>query len=331
MLFNYIFWNVQPEIFTIGPLSPRWYGLLFASGFLVGLFMVRKMFEAEKAPEAWLDTAFIYVVVGAVLGARLGHVFFYDWDYYSKHLAEIPKIWEGGLASHGGAIGIIIALWLYSRFVTHRSMLWILDKVVVPTALAGAFIRLGNLMNSEIVGKPTDSNWGFKFVRSTEDRNTWTACEGCEGPDCLETGHSLYRRTASGIEEMAACVPDLSAIPVRHPVQLYEAIGYVLIFLVLFFTYWKTDRRFKPGFLFGLFLALVFGARFVLEYFKVSQGGFESEFGNVLSTGQLLSIPFVLIGLYFIFRPAKLVEPQPIDPEVDKRNRSRRKGSKVKP
>lgn len=258
MLLQYITWNVSPEIGSIGPLTFRWYGLLFAAGFLVGLYIVRRMFRAENAPETWLDKAFIYVVVGAVLGARLGHVFFYDWDYYSQHLAEIPQVWKGGLASHGGAIGIILALWIYSRTVTHKSILWILDKVVVPTALAGCFIRLGNLMNSEIIGKSTEVSWAFIFTR-------------------------------------------VDNVP-RHPVQLYESFSYLLSFVILYFVYWKTDKRKQPGYIFGLFLILIFGFRILWEYFKESQGGIESAFGNIMSTGQLLSVPFVLIGLYFVLR-----------------------------
>ncbi len=219
------------------------------------------MFRAENAPEEWLDKAFVYVVVGAVIGARLGHVFFYDWDYYSKHLMDIPQIWKGGLASHGGAIGIILALWIYSRRVSKKSILWILDKVVVPTALAGCFIRLGNLMNSEIYGKPAPEDFPLAFIFERVDQ-----------------------------------------IP-RHPVQLYESVSYLIIFIILYFVYWKTNKREKPGYIFGLFLVLVMGARFVLEYYKHEQGGFEEAIDNFLSTGQLLSIPFVLIGLYFIFRP----------------------------
>ncbi len=261
-IFSYITWDVSPDIVNIGPITLRWYGLLFASGFLVGLYIVRRMFEAEKAPEAWLDKAFIYVVIGAVVGARLGHVFFYDWPHYSQNLAEIPMVWKGGLASHGGAIGILIALWLFSVRVSKRSMLWILDKVVVPTALAGCFIRLGNLMNSEIVGIPSDAPWAFLFVNGR---------------------------------------PSISGEP-RHPVQLYESISYLIIFFILFRTYWKTNAIQKPGFVFGLFLALVFSARFVLEYYKHSQGGLENTLG-LFSTGQWLSVPFVLIGLFYVFRP----------------------------
>lgn len=266
MLFAYITWNVSPEIVSVGPLTFRWYGLLFALGFLLGLYIVRRMFNEEKAPEAWLDKAFIYVVVGAVLGARLGHVFFYDWDYYSKNLIEIPMVWHGGLASHGGAIGVILALWIFSVRVSKKSILWILDKVVVPTALAGCFIRLGNLMNSEIVGKPANVAWAFIFTRLKND-------------------------------------PDLeNPLAPRHPVQLYESLSYLAIFFILYYVYWRTNKREKPGYIFGLFLALVFGVRIVWEYLKESQGGIESAFGNIMSTGQLLSVPFVLIGLYFMFR-----------------------------
>ncbi len=295
-ILSYITWNASPEIVEIGPLALRWYGLLFAAGFLVGLYMVRAMFRAEKAPEAWLDQVFITMVIGAVLGARLGHVFFYEWGYYSKHLAEIPAIWKGGLASHGGAIGIIIALWIWSARRAKRSVLWILDKVVVPTALAGAFIRLGNLMNSEIVGKPTTLPWGFKFPKNETD--LWESCQACierAGQQCLEVA-----QTARDIY----CV-DIAQAPVRHPVQLYESIGYLLSFFILYWAYWKTPAKEKLGRMFGLFLMLVLGVvRFTLEFFKDSQGGFESAFGNVLSTGQLLCIPFFLAGLYFVFRPS---------------------------
>ncbi len=307
-LFSYVNWTVNPEIFTIGPLSPRWYGLLFAAGFLIGLFMVQRMFRAEKAPEAWLDKAFIYIVVGGVLGARLGHVFFYDWGYYSQHPGEILQIWKGGLASHGGAIGIIIALWLFSRFVSKRSILWMLDKVVVPTALAGCFIRLGNLMNSEIVGKVADVSWAFRFPKATqaEEKALWTNCEGCEGANgdpCIETGQGLLQRVGDQVQEIAQCIPDIAQVPPRHPVQLYESVSYLMIFAILYLVYWRTDMKDKPGFLFGLFLVLIFGVRILMEQFKVSQGGFESAFGNVLTTGQWLSIPFVLIGLFFVLRP----------------------------
>lgn len=256
-LLSSINWNASPDILSTGFLTLKWYGLLFASGFLVGLYMVKRMFAVENAPEEWLDKAFIYIVLGAVLGARFGHVFFYDWDYYSQHLSEIPMIWRGGLASHGGAIGIILALWLFSRNVSKQSMLWILDKVVVPTALAASFIRIGNLMNSEIIGKPADVAWAFVFLRVDD-------------------------------------------IP-RHPVQIYESLTYLVSFLILYRVYWKTDYRFYPGKIFGLFLIFIFATRIVMEQFKDSLGGFEETLG-LMSTGQWLSIPFVLTGLYFFLR-----------------------------
>jgi prolipoprotein diacylglyceryl transferase len=261
-LLAYINWNASPDIISIGFLTLKWYGLFFASGFLLGLFMVKRMFAVENAPEEWLDKAFIYIVLGAVLGARFGHVFFYDWDYYSQHLSEIPMIWRGGLASHGGAIGILVALWLFSRNISQQSMLWILDKVVVPTALAAAFIRMGNMMNSEILGKPADVAWAFVFLRVDD-------------------------------------VP-------RHPVQLYESITYLISFAVLYQIYWKTDFRFYPGKIFGLFLIFIFASRILWEQFKDSLGGFEESLG-LLSTGQWLSIPFVLAGLYFVFRNTEKV------------------------
>jgi phosphatidylglycerol:prolipoprotein diacylglycerol transferase len=257
----YITWDVSPDIISIGPLTLKWYGLLFASGFLVGLYIVRRMFLAEKAPEVWLDKVFVYMVVGTIIGARLGHVFFYDWDYYSQNLSEIPMIWKGGLASHGGAIGIILALWIFSQKISKKSLLWILDKVVVPTALAGCFIRLGNLMNSEIIGNPTDVSWAFVFT-AVDDQP-------------------------------------------RHPVQLYESISYLFSFGLLYFTYWRTEKAMKPGYIFGMFLVLIWGFRFIWEYFKKSQGGFETLVDQAFSTGQLLSIPFFIVGLYFMFRPSE--------------------------
>lgn len=268
-ILNAITWGVSPEIVNIGPLTLRWYGLLFALGFILGLYIVKRMFEQEKVPEKWLDYAFITVFLGALIGARLGHVFFYDWADYRKAPLEIIKVWKGGLASHGGAIGIIIALWFFSKFVSKKSILWILDKVVVPTALAGCFIRLGNLMNSEIVGNPSDVPWAFIFTRLAEDPRV------------------------------------LNPLTPRHPVQLYEAFSYLISFFVLYYIYWKTNKRHQQGFIFGLFLILIFGFRIIWEYFKESQGGIEENFNYIMSTGQLLSVPFVIIGLYFVLRKSK--------------------------
>jgi phosphatidylglycerol---prolipoprotein diacylglyceryl transferase len=167
-LLNFIHWNVSPEIFNLGPLSIRWYGLLFASGFLIGYYIAEKMFKSENVSEKWIDSLFFYIIIATVIGARLGHVFFYGWEYYSQNPSEIIKVWHGGLASHGGAIGIFLALIIHSKVVTKRNVFWSIDRVVVPTALVAAFIRLGNLMNSEIYGIETSLPWGFIFERNNE-------------------------------------------------------------------------------------------------------------------------------------------------------------------
>lgn len=160
-----IVWNADPTLFEFGPFAVRWYGLAFAIGFTVGYAIVARMFRHEGAPERWLGILLTYVVIATIVGARLGHVFFYEWDYYSAHPEKILRIWEGGLASHGGTIANIIALFLFSRFVSKKPASWVFDKIVVAIALVGGLIRLGNLMNSEIYGGPTDLPWGFVFVR----------------------------------------------------------------------------------------------------------------------------------------------------------------------
>lgn len=165
---TYINWNFDPEIFSIGTFSVRWYGMLFAGGFLFGYNQVEKMFKNENENLKWLDSLFIYLIVATVVGARLGHVFFYGWEYYSKHLIEILYVRQGGLASHGGFVGILIAMIIWSKYISKRSVLWVLDRVVVPTALVGALIRFGNLLNSEIYGVQTTLPWGFIFERNNE-------------------------------------------------------------------------------------------------------------------------------------------------------------------
>ena len=167
-ILNVIHWNVSPEIFNLGPFSVRWYGLLFASGFLIGYYIGERMLRSENVPQKWIDSLFFYIIIATIVGARLGHVFFYGWEYYSQNPGEIIKVWHGGLASHGGALGIIIALLIHSKVVTRRNVFWTIDRIVVPTALVAAFIRTGNLMNSEIYGVQTDLPWGFVFERNGE-------------------------------------------------------------------------------------------------------------------------------------------------------------------
>jgi prolipoprotein diacylglyceryl transferase len=167
-LIGFIHWNASPEIFNLGPLSVRGYGLLFASGFLLGYYIGEWMMKSENVNQKWIDSLFFYIIIATIIGARLGHVFFYGWEYYSQHPAEILAVWHGGLASHGGTLGILIALIIHSKLITKRSVLWTLDRVVVPTALVAAFIRFGNLMNSEIYGIQTNLPWGFIFERNGE-------------------------------------------------------------------------------------------------------------------------------------------------------------------
>ena len=174
-MLSYINWNVDPEIVRInleflklGALSIRWYGLLFASGFLIGYYLGEKMLKTEKVKEQWIESLFFYILIATIVGARLGHVFFYGWDYYSQNPGEIIKVWHGGLASHGGAVGILLALYIHSKRITKRSVLWSLDRIAGPVALVGAFIRTGNLMNSEIYGIETTLPWGFVFQRVPE-------------------------------------------------------------------------------------------------------------------------------------------------------------------
>lgn len=167
-ILNFIHWNADPEIFRIGSFAVRWYGLLFASGFLIGYYIGEKMLRSENVSQRWIDSLFFYIIIATVVGARLGHVIFYGWEHYSRHPLEIFMTWKGGLASHGGAIGILLALWIHSRLVTKRTMLWSLDRIVVPTALVAAFIRTGNLMNSEIYGIQTSLPWGFIFERNAQ-------------------------------------------------------------------------------------------------------------------------------------------------------------------
>ena len=164
----FIHWNVSPEIFSLGPIHVRWYGLLFAIGFLFGYSHGEKMFKHENIDLKWLESLFIYLIVATIIGARLGHVLFYGWDYYSQHPIEILYVWQGGLASHGGVLGIIIAMLIWSKYVSKRSILWVLDRVVVPSVFVAALIRFGNLMNSEIYGMPTTLPWGFIFERNHE-------------------------------------------------------------------------------------------------------------------------------------------------------------------
>jgi len=273
MILNAITWNVNPEIFSIGSLTIRWYGLMWALGIWLCLVIVQKIFQKEKLPENWVDKLFIYTVLGTIIGARLGHCFFYEWTlldepvtflgitfkYTNKYLThpwELIAIWKGGLASHGGAIGILVSTYLYDKKVSKKGMIWVLDRLVIGAAVTGALIRFGNLMNSEIYGSATDMPWGFIFVRAGETQP-------------------------------------------MHPTQIYEMLYCLVTFAVIYWLYYKKDASKKTGLIYGVFLLGIFGTRFLLEFIKLDQEQFEA--GMLLNMGQILSIPFIIWGIWLVY------------------------------
>ncbi|TRO65605.1 prolipoprotein diacylglyceryl transferase [Christiangramia sabulilitoris] len=269
MLLNAIHWNPS-EGLNLGFFTLHYYSLMFLIAFTLGWYIMKSIYTREGIAIEKLDSLFIYTVLATLIGARLGHVIFYDWEYFQNHLLEIflPVKFEPefeftgfrGLASHGAAIGIIIAMYLYAKRVLEKPVLWILDRIVIPVASGAIFVRIGNFINSEIIGKPTNSDYGVIFEKLGED------------------------------------------FP-RHPAQLYESACYLGIFLILWFLYWKTEKRFKTGYLFGLFLVLLWTVRFFIEFMKEPQVGERANW--LFNTGQWLSIPFVIAGLYFMYKPTK--------------------------
>jgi len=249
-----MYWDTSPILIDFGFASIKWYGLLFALGFVFGYLIIKRVYEAELKPIEDVDRLFLVMFVSTLIGARLGHCLFYDPVYYLGHPLEIIKVWRGGLASHGGAIGIFIGLYVYSRSRESQPYLWLLDRIAIPTALAGSLIRLGNLFNSEIVGEPTSVAWAVTFAR-------------------------------------------VDNLP-RHPAQLYESFAYLAIFLILFLVYRRSRATTPQGRLVGLFLVLVFTARFVIEFVKVPQAAFGGDL--ILSVGQLLSIPAIIVGIVLL-------------------------------
>lgn len=265
-----ITWDVNPTLFEIFGREIRWYGLLWVIGLLVAVYVVQKIFKRENLPEKWFDSLFIYMMLGIILGARLGHCLFYEPAYYLANPIKMLYIWEGGLASHGGVIGIIIAVWLYSKKVTKKSMLWTFDRVMVPTGFAAGMIRLGNLMNHEIYGAPTDKPWGFRFI---DNLGYWM----------------------QGVQEPIFTEPS-------HPTQIYEAIIYFIIFAITMHMYWKTNAKDKPGLILGVGILLIFVARFFIEFIKNVQVDSEIAMreNTGLILGQWLSIPFIIWGVWLI-------------------------------
>jgi prolipoprotein diacylglyceryltransferase len=439
----FINWSPDPQIFG---LPFRWYGLLFASSFFFGYLLMTRVFRTENIPDKWLESLTIYMAVGTVVGARLGHCFFYDPSYYLANPIKILMVWEGGLASHGAAIGIILSLFLWSRRISKRTILWALDRIVIMVALSGLLIRSGNLMNSEILGVPTDAPWGFVFPLADQDgqnlqanwkndkvelnyapkptnfqrsfaiyrtydektyselpapmvllpsatkgktndlqaekkakliylvenigQSTTTQAIGQDSNDTRKAvliqrydpqaasftgqwegdhlrlhleiiginpqaqyttyllrnyeGESpnewslLHRGIVSGAGEKAVIdtvdTPQAGRTPIyrlvlkstetllvaRHPAQLYEAIAYTLVFIFLLWLYFRKKGKIPYGQFFGIFLILVFGFRFLVEFIK--EGFIDSLADSPINMGQILSIPFVLLGIFFVAR-----------------------------
>lgn len=269
MLFNAIIWDPSIGI-DLGFFTVRYYSLMFLVAFTLGYFIMKKVYKFEGISEEKLDPLFMYTVIATLVGARLGHVIFYQPELFVQDPLSIilPMQFEPefkftgfrGLASHGAAIGVIIAMYLYSKRILKKNILWILDRIALPVTIGGVFVRIGNFFNSEIVGKPTHSDFGVIFAQLGE------------------------------------------TFP-RHPAQLYESFGYLLVFAILWYVYWKTDKRKFLGYIFGLFLILLWTVRFLIEFIKKSQVDDRSDW--VINTGQWLSIPFILIGIYLLVRAKK--------------------------
>lgn len=293
-------WNPITGIDIVGNFKLHFYSMMWIIAFILGWYIMKRIFTKEKVNLEYLDPLFIYTVLATMLGARLGHVLFYQSELISEDFFSIflPFRFKGGfeftgfqgLASHGAAIGIIIGMYLYRRKYKYKSLMWILDRIVISVASGAVFIRIGNFINSEIIGKITDSPLGVRFIQDFYGKRQIVA----------ETGINDYKEAYAAVTNNPQFQYLLEAVPYRHPAQLYESFCYIFVFLILWFVYTKTKKSEQTGFLFGLFLLLLWTIRFFVEYVKEPQG---DEYITMLglNTGQMLSIPFILIGLYFMF------------------------------
>mgnify|MGYP003864236737 FL=1 len=253
---DYFIWNIEPIAISVGFLKVRWYGLMFASAFISCYMLMQWVYRREAKNPDDVDDLLWYMAISVIVGARLGHCLFYNPEYYFAQPLKIFAIWEGGLASHGGILGMTVGLYLFQRRV-QESYAWFLDRISMVCALGGSFIRIGNFFNSEIVGVSTTVPWAIVFKR-------------------------------------------IDSYP-RHPVQLYEAGAYLLVFVLLLSMYLKMKDSIRPGVIFATSLIAIFVSRFLLEFVKTKQAAYSGDW--VISTGQLLSIPFVLAGIFYIALP----------------------------
>lgn len=354
-MLQYILWNADPEVFSIFGRDVRWYGLFFAGSFYIAGIMLSKMLKKKGMDQSQISKLILFLVVGCIVGLRLGHCFFYEPAYYLNHPIEIFQIWKGGLASHGAAIGILLALYLYVR-KSNRSYLWLLDRIVIVVLFIAPFIRTGNLMNSEIIGDKTDHSFAFLFVADVDDQLTGrnpqfidktaiyqndndTVVDGTLYTELSlevyfnnkmpkdKTGDFIYQYFVPRIDQKEdlrnnvkffndkpeieivdqgrnfKAMMTIYGIP-RHPSQVYEASAYLLFFLCFLFYYMHRKGFVREGFLFGMFLILVFGFRFFVEFLKEVQVSFENSM--LLNMGQLLSIPLVIVGIIIVLRSRKM-------------------------
>jgi prolipoprotein diacylglyceryl transferase len=302
-------WNPNEGI-DLGFFEIKFYSMMFVLAFGLGLFIMTKIYKKEGLSEKQLDSLFVYSIVSILLGARLGHVIFYQSELFKEDFFSVflPFSFKdgikftgfAGLASHGAAIVMIIGMYIYSKKVIFKNPLWILDRVVLPVSLGAFFVRIGNFLNSEIVGEETTSQFGIKFLRHSIDKYEAMRLTGIQNVNEAYTELLVNPKFKN----------EISRISALHPSQLYEAIAYVFVFAFLMFLYWKTKNSKKQGYIFGFFMVLLWGVRFFVEFVKASQGGFEKyPMFNVLTTGQWLSIPMILVGVYLIITSNKrLVE-----------------------
>lgn len=299
-----VIWNPLEGI-DLGFITIHFYSLSYVVAFALGMYIIKPIFKKEGIEKSKIDPLFTYTVLGCLIGARFGHFLFYEPDVFFGDFLHVllpfetnPFKWTGfmGMASHGAAIGIIIAMIFYSRKHLKFNPMWILDRLVIPTAIGGTFVRLGNLMNSEINGKATDAITGFKFVRDMSDEKVRAALH--------QTGILDTDKAIDALVSKPEFASLLDSIPFKHPAQLYEAICYVGVFIALYLTYWKTNKGEKVGYLLGMFFVLLFTIRFFIEFIKEPQTSSDSFMilGAHFNTGQLLSLPFILLGLFLMFR-----------------------------